>query len=51
MAATTSEIRSETLLGLIYAGSAFLIWGLSPVYWKALSTVPALEITMHRVIW
>ena len=51
MAATTSEIRSESLLGLIYAGSAFLIWGLSPVYWKALGTVPALEITMHRVIW
>jgi chloramphenicol-sensitive protein RarD len=51
MAATTSEIRSETLLGLIYAGSAFLIWGLGPVFWKALSTVPALEITMHRVIW
>jgi chloramphenicol-sensitive protein RarD len=51
MTAKTSEIRSDSLLGLIYAGSAFLIWGLSPVYWKALDTVPALEITMHRVIW
>ena len=36
---------------MIYAGSAFLIWGLSPVYWKALAAVPALEITMHRVVW
>ncbi len=36
---------------MIYAGSAFLIWGLSPVYWKALSAVSALEITMHRVVW
>ena len=35
----------------MYAGSAFLIWGLSPVYWKALGAVPALEITMHRVVW
>ena len=35
----------------MYAGSAFLIWGLSPVYWKALNAVPALEITMHRVVW
>jgi chloramphenicol-sensitive protein RarD len=51
MAAPTSEIRSESVLGLIYAASAFLIWGLSPVYWKALGAVPALEITMHRVIW
>jgi chloramphenicol-sensitive protein RarD len=36
---------------VIYAGLAFVIWGLSPVYWKALVAVPALEITMHRVIW
>ena len=51
MAAKTSEIRSESLLGLIYAASAFLIWGLSPLYWKALGAVPALEIIAHRVVW
>jgi chloramphenicol-sensitive protein RarD len=51
MSFNTPKIRSESVLGLIYAGSAFLIWGLSPVYWKALDAVPALEITMHRVIW
>ena len=51
VAAKTSEIRSESVFGLIYAASAFLIWGLSPVYWKALGAVPALEITMHRVVW
>ena len=44
-------IESETILGVIYAGSAFVIWGLSPVYWKALSAVSVLEITMHRVVW
>ncbi|GBC60260.1 protein RarD [Desulfonema ishimotonii] len=31
--------------------SAFLIWGLSPLYWHTLKTVPALEIIMHRIIW
>jgi len=36
---------------VIYAGSAFLIWGLGPIYWKALSAVPALEIIAHRVVW
>jgi chloramphenicol-sensitive protein RarD len=51
MAATTSKIRSESVIGLMYAGSAFLIWGLSPVYWKALGAVPARESTMHRVVW
>ena len=45
------KTKSESTFGVIYAGSAFLIWGLSPVYWKALDTVPALEITMHRVVW
>jgi len=50
---TVSEpkTRSESILGVIYAALAFVIWGLSPVYWKALVSVPALEITMHRVIW
>jgi len=43
--------RHETVAGVLYAGSAFLIWGLSPVYWKAMQTVPALEIVTHRVVW
>jgi chloramphenicol-sensitive protein RarD len=30
---------------------AFLIWGLSPIYWKSLASVPAFEILMHRMIW
>ncbi len=30
---------------------AFLIWGLSPVYWKWLQGVGAFEILMHRMVW
>lgn len=45
------KIKSESILGLIYAGAAFLIWGLGPIYWKALMAVPALEISAHRVVW
>ena len=37
--------------GAFSAFSAFLIWGLSPLYWRLLSHVPALEIVMHRVVW
>jgi chloramphenicol-sensitive protein RarD len=43
--------RSESVLGIIYAGSAFLIWGMAAVYWKALGAVPPLEIIAHRVAW
>jgi chloramphenicol-sensitive protein RarD len=37
--------------GVVYAVSAFLIWGISPIYWKALRSVPALEIILHRIVW
>ena len=51
MVANIPKTRSESVFGLVYAGSAFLIWGMSAVYWKALGAVPALEIIMHRVVW
>ena len=43
--------RSEPALGVIYAGAAFLIWGLAAVYWKELKSVAPLEIIAHRVAW
>ncbi len=42
---------SDSPLGVLLAASAFFIWGLSPIYWKALVSVPAFEILMHRMIW
>ena len=46
-----SKARRETAAGVLYAGMAFFIWGISPVYWKAMQTVPAFEIVTHRVVW
>lgn len=46
-----SKSRQESLSGVVYASSAFLIWGLSPIYWKVMRDIPAFEIIMHRVIW
>jgi len=46
-----SNDSSSSLLGLITGLTAFLIWGLSPVYWKQLLHVPALEVILHRVVW
>ena len=43
--------RSESVLGVIYAAAAFLIWGLAAMYWKELRSVPPLEIIAHRVAW
>jgi chloramphenicol-sensitive protein RarD len=37
--------------GLAAAAAAFLIWGLLPLYLKALQHVPVLQVTAHRLVW
>ncbi len=37
--------------GMLYAAGAYVIWGLLPIFWKALHAVPALEILAHRMAW
>ena len=39
--------RAGFLLGL----AAYALWGVLPVYFKALSAVPAIDIVAHRVLW
>jgi chloramphenicol-sensitive protein RarD len=38
-------------VGILYAGGAFFIWGIVPLYFTALQRVSPLEIIAHRVIW
>lgn len=40
-----------TFAGVAYGLGAGLIWGLGPIYWKALQTVPSTEIVAHRIVW
>jgi chloramphenicol-sensitive protein RarD len=47
----TTQRSPHPFLGLPCAVSAYLIWGLTPIYFKALAAVPAFEILMHRIIW
>lgn len=37
--------------GFAFALGAFLAWGFFPVYFKAIRSVPPLEILAHRVVW
>lgn len=37
--------------GIIYAIGAYTLWGILPIYWKALQNVPAAEILSHRMAW
>ncbi|MBT1451742.1 EamA family transporter RarD [Glaciecola sp. XM2] len=42
---------SQTKAGILFAVAAYTMWGIAPIYFKALTYVPAAEILMHRVIW
>ena len=42
---------SKEAQGYIYAISAFVFWGLVPIYFKLVSTVSATEILAHRTMW
>lgn len=37
--------------GLASAIGAYSLWGILPIYWKLVSTVPAQEILAHRIFW
>ncbi len=37
--------------GAVAAAGAYALWGLLPLYWKALQTVPPLETLAHRTVW
>ncbi len=37
--------------GMVYTVGSSVLWGFLPLYLKALSPIPTLEILAHRVIW
>ncbi|MDR2945234.1 MAG: EamA family transporter RarD [Candidatus Adiutrix sp.] len=39
-------------LGTLFTAiSLYVVWGLLPIYWKMLETVPALDVLAHRIVW
>ena len=41
----------EPSRGLPAAATAYLIWGLFPVYWRLLASVAPVQIMAHRLVW
>jgi len=37
--------------GIAYAAAAYLLWGVFPIYFKALQQIAPLEILGHRIVW
>lgn len=48
----SSERPSSTVRdGFLFAVGAYTIWGLFPIYLKALADVDVLEVLAHRILW
>ena len=37
--------------GILYTAAAYLLWGMFPLYFKAIENVPAIQIVSHRIVW
>ncbi len=44
-------MNGQTRIGFFATLAAFLIWGISPIYFKYLSPASVLEVSMHRAVW
>jgi chloramphenicol-sensitive protein RarD len=43
--------RARARAGLFLGLGAYLLWGVMPLYFKAIGQVPATEIVAHRIVW
>ena len=46
-----AAVQRDDVAGIVYAGLAYVFWGIVPLYWRLLAKVSAFEITVHRVLW
>lgn len=42
---------SDTRRGILYSVAAYVLWGISPLYWHLLVMVTPVEILFHRLLW
>ncbi len=47
----TTQTTPETRTGVINAISAYVMWGLAPIYFKLIASISSDEIMVHRVVW
>jgi rarD protein len=48
---TPTADRLSARSGPLLAVGAYLLWGVFPLYFKAVADVPALQVLAHRVVW
>jgi chloramphenicol-sensitive protein RarD len=48
---TAARDARAARLGVAYGVAAYVWWGLCPLYFKAVASVPALQVLSHRIVW
>jgi chloramphenicol-sensitive protein RarD len=48
---SSDSAESSSTRGAIAGTAAFLLWGIVPLYWKQMASVPAFELIAHRILW
>jgi chloramphenicol-sensitive protein RarD len=48
---TTSRMERNAQQGLLFGIAAYGLWGVLPVYFKALAAVSPIDIVAHRILW
>ena len=48
---SVTPVVDQSRAGFIYAFCAFALWGMMPLYMKAVSHISALEVLASRIIW
>ena len=48
---STADRSSPAFMGSLYAMLAFSLWGIFPVYFKAVAELPPFEVLAHRILW
>ena len=46
-----TDTHKKTRAGLLLGLGAYLLWGVLPLYFKAIDHVGAMEIVAHRIVW
>ena len=49
--AASASVQSRPTGGLLYGLMAYALWGVLPIYFKAISAISAFDIVAHRVLW
>ena len=45
------ERRDHSRLGFAYGLGAYALWGVLPIYFKAIANISAVDIVAHRILW